>query len=127
MHIDGLYYGLKLDGVTMYIVERFIYGMVYLASTVFNGITTCCVSFGITRLRCVSYGITRLRCISNGITRLICTSDEIIRLTYAFDKITKLMCVSNVITREICASYEIAKLLCKGNARGRPVKGNKDS
>ncbi|KAA0051840.1 hypothetical protein E5676_scaffold609G00520 [Cucumis melo var. makuwa] len=53
------------------ITVSFIYGVVYLLGTVFYGITTCCASFGITRLICVSDGITRLIFMSFGITRLI--------------------------------------------------------
>ncbi|TYJ97506.1 gag-protease polyprotein [Cucumis melo var. makuwa] len=49
-------------------------------STVSYRITTCCASFGITRLMCISNGNTRLICISDGITRLICVSFEITRL-----------------------------------------------
>ncbi|KAA0067608.1 hypothetical protein E5676_scaffold174G00290 [Cucumis melo var. makuwa] len=43
-------------------------------------ITTCCVSFEITRLSYASFEITRLSCASFEITRLICISFKIGRL-----------------------------------------------
>ncbi|KAA0055516.1 pol protein [Cucumis melo var. makuwa] len=65
------------------------------------------VSFGITRLICASFGITRLICASLGITRLIG--------------------VSFGITRLIRASFGIMGLMCKGTARGRPMRSKKDA
>ncbi|KAA0042389.1 hypothetical protein E5676_scaffold477G00990 [Cucumis melo var. makuwa] len=103
LHIDDLFYGLKLDGViVMYSLVTYIDGwVVYLAGTMSYEITTCCASFEITRLRCVSYRITRLMCASDGITRL----------TYVFDGVTRLISASYGITRLMCVSYEITRLL----------------
>ncbi|KAA0032183.1 ty3-gypsy retrotransposon protein [Cucumis melo var. makuwa] len=36
-------------------------------------------------------------------------------------------CVSFGITRLICVSYGITRLICKGNVRGRPARGKKDT
>ncbi|KAA0061969.1 hypothetical protein E6C27_scaffold89G002640 [Cucumis melo var. makuwa] len=76
-----------------------------------------CVSFGITRLICASFGITRLICASFGITRLICASFGI----------TRLIGVSFGVTRLIRSSFGITRLICKGTARGRPMRGKKDA
>ncbi|KAA0040453.1 pol protein [Cucumis melo var. makuwa] len=65
------------------ITVSFIYGVMYPACMVSYVITTCCASFGITRLMCASDGITRLICVSDGITRLICMSFGFTRLTDA--------------------------------------------
>ncbi|KAA0025402.1 hypothetical protein E6C27_scaffold1220G00390 [Cucumis melo var. makuwa] len=49
---------LRFDSLDFNLIKQL--RVVYLASTVSYGITTCCVSFGITKLVCASHEITRL-------------------------------------------------------------------